>query len=241
MPEIVTASTSCTALSYLGRVPSRLVNVVVARRTLRRRFSELRHLPSTPRALWASMVTRGFVSRAEAELLYRLASRVSEGVIVEVGSYRGRSTVALARGARAGSAVAVYAVDPHEAFQDHPGSPQFGPPDRAAFFRAMLRSRCYHQVRLVNLSSEEVTPGWRRPVGLLWIDGDHSAEAVRRDLECWWPHLLPGAAVAFDDAVGPGSGPAAVIAENVAAGRLSPRRSVGKVAVLDVVGADSRC
>jgi predicted O-methyltransferase YrrM len=181
------------------------------------------------------MTTRGLVSAAEADLLYGLARDVSEGVIVEIGAYRGRSSVALARGSRAGSRVPVFAVDPHARFQLHAGAPVRGPKDRAAFFRTMLRTGCYRDVRLINLSSEEITPGWTRPVDLLWIDGDHSHAGVRRDLSCWWPHLHSGSVVAFDDSVDPGSGPATVIAEEVGSGRLRRERSVGKISVLRVL------
>ena len=178
------------------------------------------------------MITRGLISRAEAQLLYGLARDVAAGVIVEVGSYRGRSTAALALGSQAGNKVPVYAVEPHETFQDHDGSPRFGPLDRAAFYRTMLRTRGFRLVHLVNLSSEELSPGWSRPVGLLWIDGDHSPSAVRRDFASWRPHLLAGAPVVFDDAIEPSSGPGQVIAEEIAAGHLIADRSVGKVRVL---------
>jgi hypothetical protein len=210
-------------------------------RRLRERAAELWRLPRTPRKLWPVVTTRGLVSQAEATLLHDLARDVVGGVIVEIGSFRGRSTVALALGAREGHGAPVYAIEPHEAFQQRAGAPKFGPRDRAAFYRTMLRTRCYRDVRLVNLSSEEVTPGWSRPVALLWIDGDHSPTGVRRDLHAWWPHLRAGAVVAFDDAVDADGGPFIVIAEEVAAGRLVRMRSVGKVSVLRAVtgGASS--
>ena len=58
--------------------------------------------------------TPGWLSLDEAALLYHLARQTTTGSIVEVGSYRGRSTVALAKGALAGGNRPVYAVDPHE-------------------------------------------------------------------------------------------------------------------------------
>jgi hypothetical protein len=59
------------------------------------------------------------------------------------------------------------------------------------------------KVRLVNLSSEVVCEGWTRPVGLLWIDGDHTLDGVRRDFESWERFLQPGGVVAFHDALDP--------------------------------------
>jgi predicted O-methyltransferase YrrM len=149
------------------------------------------------------------------EMLYNLAKDVREGCIVEVGSYRGRSAVALGRGSLDGHRVPVFAIEPHAEFIGERGG-VFGPPDRAAFYQAMLRTDCYKIVRLVNLTSETVAPNWNEPVGLLFIDGDHSEEGVRRDWNCWSPRLRADATVAFDDSDWPG--PANLVAELVAAG-----------------------
>jgi len=164
----------------------------------------------------------------EADLLFHLAARVDSGCIVEVGSYRGRSTVALAQGA---GARPVFAIDPHEPFTGALGG-TFGPEDRAAFFRAMLRSKSYERVRLVNLSSEIIGPGWREPIGLLWIDGDHSYEGVRRDWEVWSPHLAPRAVVAFDDSTDETIGPYRLISELTAVDGLDVVERVGKITAL---------
>ena len=173
---------------------------------------------------------KGWLSPAEGLLLRRLASEVSEGVIVEVGAYRGRSTYALSMGSREGDDAPVFAIEPHEHFSGPLGG-GFGPPDRAAFFRNMLKTGSWSNVRLVNLSSEVVTAGWTRPLGLLWIDGDHSYEGVRRDVDCWLPFLLPDASVVFDDSIDPTIGPSRVIAELIA-DSWSVTEQVGKVSVL---------
>lgn len=140
----------------------------------------------------------GPITLAEADFIRHQARQVRRGVIIEVGSYRGKSTVALSIGSNEGSGAAVYAFDPHEEFQGVFGG-IFGPEDRGAFYRNMLSTGAYRNVRLVNLSSEVVAPGWDKEVGLLWIDGDHRYEGVKRDFEMWRPHLVPGAVVAFDD------------------------------------------
>jgi predicted O-methyltransferase YrrM len=156
----------------------------------------------------AVMCVQGSVTEAEASLLMRLASEVPpETCIVEVGSHRGRSTAALALGA---NGAPVYAIEPHERFEGMYGA-TFGPQDRKAFFENMLRVGVVEDVRLVNLSSEVASAGWASPIGLLWIDGDHSVEAVRRDFAAWEPFLQPGGVVAFHDATDPEGGPAQLI------------------------------
>ncbi len=175
--------------------------------------------------------TEGMINLAEAAMLYEMAKACQDGCIVEVGSYRGRSAVALGRGSLDGYKAPVYAIEPHEEFTGTLGG-KFGPPDRAAFYSAMLATSCYHAVRLVNLSSELVTPGWKKPVGLLFIDGDHSYAGVKRDFDCWQPHLTPNAQIAFDDSTNPEIGPYQLIAELLRSGRFEQVNLVRNVTVI---------
>lgn len=177
--------------------------------------------------------TEGMTSFEEAKLLYELAREVRSGCIVEVGAYRGRTAVALGRGSLDGYRVPVFTIEPHETFTGVLGG-QFGPADAGAFHKAMLETGCYHVVRLVNLRSEQVVRDWRLPVALLWIDGDHRYEGVRRDFESWRPHLLQGASIVFDDAADPAIGPHRLIAEILATGEYEKVGDFGKIAVLRV-------
>jgi predicted O-methyltransferase YrrM len=172
----------------------------------------------------------GAISIEECHLLYRLAAGVVEGCIVEIGSYRGRSTAALARGSMAGGGVPVYAIEPHERFTGILGG-EFFPRDRAEFFKAVLAAGVSETVRLVNLSSEVVTSGWTQPVGLLWIDGDHRYPQVKRDFECWRRFLTAGALVAFHDSLDPELGPVRVIEQAMSSGTLCPVEVVGLTSI----------
>ena len=173
----------------------------------------------------------GFLSLDEAQLLSKLASQVSEGCIVEVGSYRGRSTVALALGAQHGSNIPVYTIEPHEQFEGVLGG-NFGPRDRVEFFFNILRTNCAETVRVIGVSSEVVTKGWDKPIGLLWIDGDHRYEAVKRDFTCWEPFILKQGLVAFHDSIDEGLGPAKVIEEALASGGYQELQQVKRTTVL---------
>lgn len=171
--------------------------------------------------------TEGWLSLDEARLLHNMAANVRAGCIVEVGCYRGRSTIALAAGASEG--VAVHVVDPHAEVWNNGTLAFAGGADRAAFFQAMLDSGFAERINLLNTSSEIITPGWTQPVGLLWIDGDHSESGVRRDWACWQPHLTPDAIIAFDDAHDPTVGPYHLINDLLALGVIEHRKNVGKV------------
>lgn len=175
--------------------------------------------------------TEGMVNFSEALLLYRMARSVESGCIVEVGSYRGRSTVFLGRGAIDGNRPRIYAVDPHDDYIGVLGG-VFGPKDRTAFYRAMLSTGCSEIVSLVNLSSEMFASRWNKAVSLLWIDGDHSYAGVRRDFECWSPHLSADALIAFDDATDSNLGPRKLIEELTASGDFEVVTTVNKIAVI---------
>ena len=176
-------------------------------------------------------LTDGMISLEEGLVLYALAGQVQSGCIVEVGSYRGRSTVFLGRGSLAGHNAPVYAVDPHKPFIGVLGG-VFGPKDRTEFYKTMLITECSEIVSLINMSSEMIVPKWSEPVGLLWIDGDHSYEGVKRDFECWLPHVAEGACIAFDDASDPELGPRILINELLATQMYEECINVGKVSVL---------
>jgi hypothetical protein len=152
---------------------------------------------------------------------------------VELGSYRGRSTVALALGARdAGRGVVVYAVEPHQNYTGIFGG-KYGPVDRAAFYRNMLRTGCYQNVALMNLPSAWAASGFGCKVGLLFIDGDHSEEGVRRDWACWSPLLAPGATVAFDDATAKEAGPYKLLADLLQLGQWRETAAVDDLRVIE--------
>jgi len=176
-------------------------------------------------------MTEGMTSIEEAKFLYDLAREVRQGCIVEVGAYRGRSTVALGRGSIDGHRVPVFTIEPHQPFTGVLGG-KFGPPDAGAFYRAVLETGCYHVVRLISVSSEQVVQNWQVPVSLLWIDGDHRYEGVRRDFESWRPYLSDAASVVFDDASDSAIGPYRLISEIVGP-EFRKVKEFGKITVLE--------
>lgn len=133
------------------------------------------------------------LSEDEASLLYRLAAE-AHFPIVEIGSYRGRSTVALALGSRAGTNVPVYAIDPHEDATE-PGGFHFGRADAVAFTHAIMDASVADIVRVVQMPASAVV--FNGTIGLLWIDGDH--EAALRDFNQFGWQVPVGGVVAFHD------------------------------------------
>src|SRR5579864_2558755 len=67
----------------------------------------------------------GWLNPKEAWRLYRLARECrGRGAIVEIGSWKGKSTICLARGSIAGGKAKINAIDPHTGSPEH--SREFG-------------------------------------------------------------------------------------------------------------------
>lgn len=173
----------------------------------------------------------GLISLEEANTLRRYASTAARA-IVEIGAYHGRSSVALAYGAaeRTPTEQRVWSIDPHADFVGFYGG-QFGGMDRAAYYQNLLDSGFANRVALINLPSTTVAQVWSQPVGLLFIDGDHSFDAVCADYAAWRAHLSAKAHIIFDDALDPACGPHQLISEEVRLGNLRIVETVGKLVV----------
>ena len=58
---------------------------------------------------------KGLLEEEEGEFLYNIAKdcKGRKGAIVEIGSWKGRSTICLGKGSKAGNKIKIYAIDPH--------------------------------------------------------------------------------------------------------------------------------
>lgn len=140
------------------------------------------------------------VTDPEGRLLYRLAQRCKNGCIVEIGSWKGRSTIWLARGSQAGLNKAVYAIDPHIGTPTHE---QYGNEATLDEFVANIASAgVLETVTPYVTTSEEASKGWKEAVELLFIDGRHDYTSVLFDFLSWTPYLVPNGIVALHDTVG---------------------------------------
>jgi predicted O-methyltransferase YrrM len=146
----------------------------------------------------------GWLQPAEAAVLYqeaRLAAERSDRVcLVELGSWQGRSTLAISIGLRdGGGRGALYAIGPHD-YSDE-GEQSFH-----ALQRNVERAGVSDQVHVVRAIATEAASDFEPGVvDGLYVDGDHDLEAVRADLAAWQAKLRPGAFVGFNGLFGRGS------------------------------------
>lgn len=153
----------------------------------------------------------GMLTLQEARYLYRLAQlETGKGVIVEIGSWKGKSTACLARGSMAVGGPEVYAIDPHR-----PLAVEGYLEDTEREFRENIAvTRVESQVVSMAMTSEDAAQGWSRPIRLLWIDGDHGYEQVKKDFLLWEPHLIEGGVIAMHDTIRK-KGPKRVVWEEI--------------------------
>jgi MMP 1-O-methyltransferase len=130
----------------------------------------------------------GWLSDEEGEALYELAKACTgRGVIVEIGSWKGKSTICLGLGSRAGSGVPIFAIDPHADYRHD------------EFKDNIERAGIADLVRPLKGLSQLVVDGFDQPIELLFVDGSHEENDVREDFEKWVPKVVEGGVVAFHD------------------------------------------
>lgn len=144
--------------------------------------------------------------------------------IVELGVFNGRTALIMAWGAAQGGGAHVTAVDPWDT-EGNVYDPPFTDAESRVWADYWVRTLGYSdRIDLVQGFSQDVGADWSgKPVGLLFVDGDHTKEGARRDIETWAPHLAPGARIAVDDYGHPDwPGVGQAVDELVAEGFLAP-------------------
>lgn len=139
---------------------------------------------------------------AQARRLWDAATAVGPGGrIVEIGSFRGRSTIILARAAQ--EEVELVAIDPHGGGDRGPNEYDpniaLGDEDRDAFQANLERAKVDQHVRHVRLASHAALAEVQEPIDMLYIDGAHRYRFAKPDIEEWAPRLRAGGTMLIHD------------------------------------------
>lgn len=139
---------------------------------------------------------------AQARRLWDAARAVRPGaLIVEIGSYRGRSAIVLARAAPAGTTVV--AIDPHAGNDRGPqeieGYESEAESDHRAFLANLDRAGVSERVRHVRLPSADAHPDVTGEIALVYVDGAHRYGPARDDIRDWGARLAPGGTMLIHD------------------------------------------
>lgn len=149
----------------------------------------------------------GYLHPLEGYTLMKLAAEgPGSGAIVEIGSFCGKSTCWLARGAKSVYREKVTTIDHFMGSPEHQAGEmcecQVLKKEGSLFPRFMENIRQMKvddYVKPVVSSSEEAAKNWTGHIRLLFIDGDHSYEQSRKDFELWSPFVVMGGLIGFHD------------------------------------------
>jgi predicted O-methyltransferase YrrM len=180
---------------------------------------DLAHIEEVIDAGWRLVApTTGYLSEREARfIMAAVALAPAQGKILEIGSFKGRSTVGLAYVAREVGLGKVFAVDPHT-------SPASTDPDLRSrgqttsyddFIANLEAAGVLDRVEIKRAYSHDLARDWKDPIRFLWIDGDHTYKGAKADIDMFKPFLADGAIVAMHDVLGTFEGALRVFVEEI--------------------------
>lgn len=134
----------------------------------------------------------GFIQKPEGQLLYYLSKSASQkGVIVELGSWKGRSTVFLGLGVQ--NRNRVYAVDTFK------GDKSTGFENTLNQFKKNLKLFKLTNVTAVKKSTILASRRWRKPISFLFIDASHTYKDTLQDFLAWEKFVIKDGVIALHD------------------------------------------
>jgi len=192
---------------------------------------------------------KGFLDEEEGLLLFKLALDASRlAPCFEVGSYCGKSAIFLAEGCRITGKHVLFSVDHHRGSEEQqPGQEYYDDElfdaelGRVDTFRPFVKNVDEAGLRdwvvpIVSTSERlgSCWPGVR--LGLVFVDGGHGEQDVRRDVSVWSARLVSGGYLCvhdlYADPAEGGQAPYRAFEEVRASGGWEHVRQVGSLGVL---------
>jgi len=109
-------------------------------------------------------------------MLEPLQSLTSDDIYLEIGVDKGKSLAF----ARAVSEAQIYGIDIEDKL------------DKSY--------KTEEPIYFQQIESTEASKKWKKPISILFIDGDHTEEGVKADWDSWSPHVKKGGVIFFHDA-----------------------------------------
>jgi predicted O-methyltransferase YrrM len=144
----------------------------------------------------------GWMSETELAFLNTIAHSITaDGKVVEIGSWKGRSTVAICEALKQKPEVEFYAVDTFE------GDPEIWKDgykeelDNDSIYKEFQKNTAeYGFLKIIRTTSNEASIQFAdESLDWVFLDGDHSYDAVCNDVRAWFPKLKYGGLLSGHD------------------------------------------
>lgn len=144
----------------------------------------------------------GWLTDEQALRLWASAHRLKPPArVVEIGSFRGRSTIVLAAAAAEG--VEIVAIDPHAGNDRGPqeisGFAAEAATDNARFERNLTDAGVRDRVRHIRAFSDRAHDAVEDPIDLLYVDGAHRYAPALEDIRRWGDRVRDGGTMLIHD------------------------------------------
>jgi len=206
------------------------------------RLSALKqNCPETWKWVLLSRQIQGWLADGEADQLFKLARGFtphSDPVVVELGSWKGKSSVMLAAGLIGKQNPKLFCVDPFGCDENAEYQQKY----YAALLeedRRSIEDTFRHNMKICEVISIaqpvkgysfDIVRTWTTPIDVLFIDASHEYPAVLRDFETWLEFLKQDGVIAFHDANGKWPGPTRVVQEKLHPPKFGPVNAVDTLA-----------
>lgn len=144
----------------------------------------------------------GWMSPGQGATLYDAAATCPEGgLIVEIGSFRGRSTIVLATAAD--PSVRVVAIDPHAGNDRGPqeidGFEAAAADDHESFTASLAAAGLTERVEHIREFSDAALEAVEGAIDVLYIDGAHRYSPALADIRSWGERVTDGGTMLIHD------------------------------------------
>ena len=145
----------------------------------------------------------GWMSKEDSNVLSRYASKVKNGLIVELGCFQGRSSTVISLSSPTSKVVSVDPLQPEYVYSS--GSKKLTKRNSNRFTGNEVREFLTKNMKDIKNwefyqeSSLEVGKGWELPIDMLFIDSRHDYEYVKAESLIWLPYVKSGSYVLYHD------------------------------------------
>ncbi len=142
------------------------------------------------------------MTEGQARMLWDCATEVpSGGKIAEIGSYRGRSAIVIAKAAPDAGEIA--AIDPHAGNDRGPqqidGTAAEGEGDHGLFHTNLRAAGVNERIRHVRMPSQAAHGSITGELDMLYVDGAHRYAPALADIRDWGARVKPGGVMLIHD------------------------------------------